>query len=239
MKKCLFCFLLSLTTLSFMIGSCSKESRPTSLQSKNVEFLDISTTDIHSFTPDDIVSFAEALNRLEFYVEKGTIGIRTHSCEDVQVSSRIYNLVSKMIDKDKPVSLASSLFTRFPVNTDCVAMALYWWGGYSYEAINGYIVSNYGTDGVPSEHVFDVIRHFHPNARAYCVGDTSWTMPQNVSVQTSMGYYLDPSIPGNAHMVNVASIDSVTWNVTYLDFQNDGTIGAAALSSFNTIYTKN
>ena len=209
--------------IACVITSCQKE------MPSEQHVLDISSyTAPYLLSSSDMRTFDIALRRFGFYTEDGILKHRAQSAQSIGISDKLYKYIVGVVEK------GNDPLTKTTRPTDCVARALAWWGSFTYERINAYITLMYGDDGVPEENVFEVITHFYPNAQQ-CTPD-SLNADFVPNIQTTLGYF-ETEEPGNAHMVNICSIDSLDV-VTYVDMQNNGRMDSLDLSCFSMIYIK-
>lgn len=234
MKKVLSAIPIISLLVLISIASCSRVERidpPASLYADKDEYLDISSSadilHLYYLSKEDIISLCRAIERFGIYKEGNRLKYSAESPEDINVSQRMYALIVKLLENgDAPL-------TRSSPPSDCVAYALSWWCDYSFETIKSYIDINYGNDGVLESDVFDIIRHFYPGAKQHSPDSVDASFMVNPT--TTIGYF--PTGGDNAHMVNIASIDSVGV-VTYVDIQRGGGIGYNAVSDYTYFYTK-
>ena len=202
--------------------SCSKTEKI--LPSSDFEYLDMSSfDDPYLLSIEDVTTFCEALERFDFYSDNGILKYSAASAKMINISERLYNYINELISK------GNDPLTRTSTPNDCVARSLTLWGC-SYQEINDYIIEQYGDDGVPSNMVFNLIKHFYPNAKEHSLDSNEIDFP--TSIMTTVGYFATGPA-GNAHMVNIASIDS-TGGVTYYDAQT-GSISSNEISDYYVI----
>ena len=222
--------LIVTTIITFVVAySCAKQMNCTNLSGTSFDvYLELSTYDVPYLLPKrDLKVLDEALKRFGFFEDNNRLNFRATSPESINISPKLYYYITALVEK------GNDPLTKSSQPTDCVARALAMWGGYSYSDINYYIITHYGNAGVLKEDVFSVIRHFYPSA-TQCTPDS---LPADYApnVMTTMGYF-ETGETGNAHMVNISSIDSLGF-VTYFDAQNI-IINSLPLSSFEMIYIK-
>jgi len=194
----------------------------------NEEYLELSSYDSpHLLSLYDMRVLDDALKRFGFFEDNHKLAFKATCPESINISPKLYSYITSLVKK------GNDPLTKSSQPTDCVARSLAMWGDYTYSDINSYIQSHYGNDGVPSASVFDVIRHFYPSA-TQCAPD-SLSADYVPSIMTTMGFFETGDI-GNAHMVNISSIDTVGV-ATYLDMQNNS-IGELPLLNFSMIYMK-
>ena len=197
------------------------------------------TINFYRLTDDDLEIIGEAFSRLSIIENAdGLLEIRQKRAEDVNISNEMFDYFKVLIDERNERFLSdldaffNSVLTRQESGgnskTDCVAQAIVYATGLSYDKVNSWITDTYGNNGVPANSFYTVMNHFCQGG-AVSVADF-----KNMNL-TSSGYkYI--AVINNTHAVNVYGIASNDPNtIVYYDAQT-GKPGIASISTLTHIY---
>lgn len=209
--------------------SCMHEQRAVSELNMNefTEYLTVSADAVADFSVVEAHSLLEAIHRVCSVCESEKKIPSDLKASDINVSDKLFSIILSLLDQYG--------ITKSGTPSDCVAAALSMWGGASRSTIDAYITSLYGYDGVPEGEIFNVIKHFFPNAQKHYADSINLSFIP--SITTTVGYFHTGA--DNAHMVNIDSYSSSTGTVTYVDVQNGFAIDSCSAFVFSYFFTVN
>lgn len=195
------------------------------------------TVNFSKLTEGDLKIIGEAFSRLSVIENsEGLFEIYQKRAEEINISYELFDYFQSLINERNEQFLSdldvflNSVVTRQESggnsNTDCVAQAIVYATGFSYDKVNSWITDTYGNNGVPSNNFYSVMNHFCEGAQV------STSLFQNMNLVAGCKYV---AVINASHAVNVIGKDDTNQNVIYYDPQTNNT-GFAPIYFLTHIY---